>query len=132
MMMSEENDDANDIDDDDDDLGVAHSHSGSSSTTPYQVEIWKCCFEERRKLKVPEKNIFKKAQRERTHAALINTRIWTQAAFLWETSASTIVPSLLPVVNLVYVCVIQSKRKPFHSDYFMKSMPQFFCQPAKL
>ena len=62
-------------DDDDDDLDVAHSHSGSSSTTPYQIEIWKCCFEERRKAKVPEKNIFKKAQRERTHAALIHTRI---------------------------------------------------------
>ena len=61
--------------DDNDDLDVAHSHSGSSSTTPYQIEIWKCCFEERRKPKVPEKNIFKKAQRERTHAALINTRI---------------------------------------------------------
>ena len=68
-------------DDDDDDLDVAHSHSGSSSTTPYQIKIWKCCFEERRKPKVPEKNVLEKAQRERTHnkpsahVALIDTRI---------------------------------------------------------
>ena len=64
----------------DDDLDVAQSHSGSSSTTTYQIEIWKCCFEERRKPKVPEKNIVEKAQRERTttnpaHVALIDTRI---------------------------------------------------------
>ena len=68
-------------DDDDDDLDVAHSHSGSSSTTTYQIEIWKCCFEERRKPKVPEKNVLEKALREKTHnkpsahVALIDTRI---------------------------------------------------------
>ena len=127
-------------DDDDDNLDVAHSHSGSSSTTPYQIEIWKCCFEERRKPKVPEKNILEKAQRERTttnpaHVALIDTRIWTQAAFLWETSAFAIMSPLLPVISILFsvcVCVWYRVREPFHADYFMKSMPQFFCQPAKL
>ena len=124
-------------DDDDDDLDVAHSHrSGSSSTTPYQIKIWKCCFEERRKPNVPEKNVLEKAQRERTHnkpsTHVALTPGFKRKPHLRETSAFAIVPPLLPVINLVCVCVIQSKKKPFHADNFMKSMPHFFCQPAKL
>ena len=89
-------------DDDNDDLDAAHSHSGSSSTTPY------CCFEERRKPKVPEKNVLEKAQRERTHnkpsAHVALTPGFKSRPHLWETSAFAIVPLLLPVINLVCVC----------------------------
>ena len=95
-------------DDDNDDLDVAHSRSGSSSTTPYQIDIWKCCFEERRKPKVPEKNFLEKAQRERTHnkpsAHVALTPGFKSRPHLWETSAFAIVPLLLPVINLVCVC----------------------------
>ena len=89
-------------DDDDDDLDVAHSQSGSSSTTPYQIEIWKCCFEERRKPKVPEKNFLEKAQRERTHnkpsAHVSLTPEFRHWPHLCETSAFGIMPLLLPVI----------------------------------
>ena len=97
-------------DDDDDDLDVAHSHSGSSSTTTYQIEIWKCCFEERRKPKVPEKNVLEKALREKTHnkpsahVALIDTRIWNAGHVCGRWVLFAIVPPLLPVINLECVC----------------------------
>ena len=128
MMMSENDndsdiDDDNDNDDDVDDLDLAHPHSGSSSTTPCQIEIWKCWFLRRgENWNVHRITVFlEKGQRERTNSKP-NVHVALAPGFerwphiLWEMSAFAIMPPLLPVINLVFVCVIQGKRKPFHAD----------------
>ena len=90
-------------DDDDDDMILRPPDSLSN----WNLEVF--VFEERGKPECPENNLLEQAQRDRTHnklkphVALTLHEIQTQAT-LWEASASTIMPPLLPVVNLVCVC----------------------------
>ena len=115
MMMISENDNDNDIDDDNDWWWRWWFRCSLSTQwffvylIPCQTEIWKCSFfEERGKPECPESNFLEQAQRERTHNKL-NPHVALTLRFkhrphLWEASASTIMPPLLPVVNLVCVC----------------------------
>ena len=122
-MMISENDNDNDIDDDNDWWWRWWFRCSLSTQwffvylIPCQTEIWKCSFfEERGKPECPESNFLEQAQRERTHNKL-NPHVALTLRFkhrphLWEASASTIMPPLLPVVNLV--CVWYRVRESCH------------------
>ena len=97
-------------DDDDDDMILRLPDSLSN----WNLEVF--VFEERGKPECPENNLLEQAQRERTHDKL-NPHVALTLRFkhrphLWEASASTIMPPLLPVVNLV--CVWYRVRESCH------------------
>ena len=97
-------------DDDDDDMILRPPDSLSN----WNLEVF--VFEERGKPECPENNLLEQAQRERTHNKpnphVTLTLRFKHRPHLWEASASTIIPPLLPVVNLV--CVWYRVRESCH------------------